>query len=254
MVHGLVADGRNWELNVPVLAPLRTVYAVDMINMGLSARLPNAEAGLAATADWLARLLDALGVQAADLVGSSHGGAVSLMFAARHPARVRSMVLFDPANPYSRLAEIPVRFWNSAAGMVASRLLPYLPGFALDLAHKRVYGDASKARECTLAGYRSGLNHTSIAHLRRITRSWWADMAELEQGLPLIAAPTLLIWGEKDAIVDLRSGVTLQKAIGADLRVMAGVGHLPFVENVEETNEILLQWLRRQAKIHDHVT
>ena len=244
MIHGLVADGRNWELNVPALAPLRTVYAIDMINMGQSAGGANAEARLAPTADWLARLMDALGLAEADLVGSSHGGAVCLMFAGRHPFRVRSLALFAPANPYCRNAAIPVRFWNSAIGRVAARLIPILPAFASDLAHKRVYGDPGKARECTLAGYRAGLKWPSIAHLLRIVETWWADMSELELMLPTAAGvPTLLIWGERDAIVSPASGQRLGAELDARLVLISGAGHLPFVEAVEESNGALTKWL-----------
>ena len=94
MVHGLIADSTNWALNVPALTGLRTVYALDLMNMGQSARVAGADAGLAATADWLGRVMDGLGLEKADLVGSSHGGAVCLMFAALHGSRVRSLVLF----------------------------------------------------------------------------------------------------------------------------------------------------------------
>ena len=106
MGQGLVADGRNWELNVPALMQHRTVYAVDMVNMGRSAHIPDAAAGLAALGDWLSRWMNAVGVAAADLVGSSHGGAVCLAFAARHTDQARSMVLFGPANLSART---PVR-------------------------------------------------------------------------------------------------------------------------------------------------
>ena len=245
MVHGLVADGRSWELNVPAVAAHRTIYALDMRNMGRSARVPDAPASLAQTADWLGRVMTALGVTAADLVGSSHGGAVCLMFAARQPERVRSLVLFAPANPFCQWPRQIIRFWVSPPGRALARTLPVLPRFVLDIAHRRVYADPAKARECTLDGFHRGLDRLSIAHLQRIIGSWWQDMAELEGLLEKVAGrPVLLVWGERDGVVSVRSGLRLREVLGARWVLLRGVGHLPFAEDVEGSNSALTKWLR----------
>ncbi len=246
LVHGLIADHRNWVLNMPALSEHRTVYAIDMLNMGRSGRVAAAEASLAASADWLARLLDALAIDAADLVGSSHGGAVCLMLAVRNPERVRSLILFDPANPFCQQARLPIRFWTSPSGNAFARLLPHLPRFAADFAHRRAYGDPRKALPELLEGYLDGLNRTSIDHVLRITASWWADMAELERGLPALQqTPILLAWGDRDRIVSLASAARLQQATGASLQIFTGVGHLPFAEAPDEANQLMIGWLNR---------
>ena len=244
MVHGLIADGANWALNVPALTGLRTVYALDMMNMGLSERVAGVDAGLVSTADWLGRVMDALGLGEADLVGSSHGGAVCLMFAARHGSRVRSMVLFAPANPFCQKPEPLIRFWNSPAGWVVARLLPFVPRLILDEAHRRVYADPAKAQSCTMEGYRTGLNQASIAHLLRIVNMWWTDMRELQIRLGDAArVRALLIWGDRDGVVSVESGELLAQVLGARLLVFPGVGHLPFAEDAKAANEAMLDWL-----------
>ncbi len=246
MVHGLVADGASWQLNVPVLTPLRTVYAVDMLNMGFSARVEGAEAGLSATADWLGRVLDALGLGAVDLVGSSHGGAVSLMLAARQPERVRSMVLFSPANPFCQQPRPIIAFWNSWMGSLTAALIPFAPGLARDEAHRRVYADRSAATPFMLEGYHRGLERASVAHLKRIVRHWWADMAKLERGLGEAArVHTLLVWGAQDGVVSVASGMRLREVLGAEWLVLKRVGHLPFVEDAAGSNRALVEWFGR---------
>lgn len=245
MVHGLVADGRNWELNIPALARIRTVYAIDMVNMGRSAYQPHAEATLAALGDWLARLFDALGLVAADVMGSSHGGAVCLSFAVRHPARVKSMMLFGAANPFCQRPRPLIRFWTSWPGRLAARTLPLLPRFVVDQAHKRAYANPRNAPNCMLDSYCDGLNQRSINHVLRIVQSWWKDMAELERRLPEITGiPILLVMGEQDCIVSVGSALRLQEALGAQFLMFPATGHLPFVEDVAGANRAMVDWLQ----------
>ena len=87
LLHGLVGSAKNWRLNINFLAQDSDVYAIDLFNMGKSERVPGLDAGLEATADRLAAYMDALGLDEADIAAHSHGGAVAMMFAARHPVR-----------------------------------------------------------------------------------------------------------------------------------------------------------------------
>src|ERR1700679_2206351 len=98
LLHGLVGSAKNWRQNISFLSRDSNVYAVDLCNMGKSDRVPGLDAGLEATADRLAAFMDAVGLEEADIAGHSHGGAVAIMFAARHPDRLRRLILFAPAN------------------------------------------------------------------------------------------------------------------------------------------------------------
>src|SRR6185437_7354001 len=97
LLHGLVGSSKNWQRNISYLSQDASVYAVDLFNMGESERVPGLDAGLQATADRIAAFMDALGLDEADIGAHSHGGAVAMMLAARHPRRVRSLILFAPA-------------------------------------------------------------------------------------------------------------------------------------------------------------
>lgn len=246
LVHGLVANGLSWEQNVAALANLRTVYALDLPNMGRTERVSGVDAGLAATAAWLARFLDAVGVDEADLVGSSHGGAVCLMLAAADPGRVRSLVLFAPANPFCQLPRPLIRFYNSRLGAVFAGTIPWMPRFAHVIAHRRVYGDPAKVSPAMVAGYVAGLNRASIQHLLAIVKTWWEDMDELAQRLPVRPA-VLLIWGDQDRVVGLASAVRLREVLAARLEVVQGAGHLPFAEEPEQANRLMREWFTEPA-------
>jgi len=245
LLHGLVGSSLNWEQNIQFLARFRTVYAVDLANMGLSDRVAGIDPGLEASADRVASCMDALGIERSDIAGHSHGGAMAMMLAARHPARVRRLVLFAPANPFCNLGRHLLRFYRTRIGIAFAHLLPRLPRRVLKAALNRMYGDPSRVAENALDGYTRGVNEGTIKHVLGIVRAWGDDMKALREILGTLAGlPTLLIWGDRDRAVGLGSGEKLAELLGARLMVIPGVGHLPFAETPEVCNQAVREWLR----------
>src|SRR6202012_5029277 len=63
LIHGLVGSAMNWNRNIQELGRDATVYAIDLPNMGESDRHRGLDAGLEASADRLARWMDAVGLE-----------------------------------------------------------------------------------------------------------------------------------------------------------------------------------------------
>ena len=245
LVHGLVGSARNWDQNVEFLAKDATVYALDLANMGESERVAGLDAGMEATADRVAAWMDALKIESADVAGHSHGGAIVMMLAARHPERVRRMVLFAPANPFCDLGRGLIGFYQTRVGTTFARMIPRLPRALHRMALSRMYVDRARVTQDALEGYTRGMNRESVEHVLGILRRWWADMAVLRERLTELAGlPVLLIWGDGDRAVGLSSGERLAKILGARLLVVEGVGHLPFAERPEVCNRAVREWLR----------
>ena len=244
-VHGLVGSSRNWNQNIAALARFRTVYAPDLVNMGASERVAGIDPGLEAQVDRLTRWMDAVGIGAADIVGHSHGGAISIRLAARHPGRVRRLVLFAPANPYCNLGGPQIRFYATRIGGVfARRIIPLLPRILYRRSLERLYGDPRRIQPGILEGYTDGLDSSAIGHIVEVMRGWDGDMALVEASLPQLAqSPPLLIWGDRDRAVSPKSGGQLAQRLGARLLTVPGTGHVPFEEKPEECNEALVRWL-----------
>jgi pimeloyl-ACP methyl ester carboxylesterase len=244
LVHGLVGSSGNWDQNIQFLARFRTVYALDMANMGYSDRVAGIDPGLEATADRLAAAMDALGIHRADIAGHSHGGAISMMLAARHPEKVRRLVLFAPANPFCDFCRPLIRFYQTRLGVAFAYLVPRLPRALHKTALSRMYGDPKRVREGALEGYTRGMNAGTVKHILGIVRSWTTDMLALKEVLGTVASlPTLLIWGDRDRAVGVRSGEHLAELLGARLLVIPGAGHLPFAETPDVCNKAVREWL-----------
>jgi pimeloyl-ACP methyl ester carboxylesterase len=247
LLHGLVGSGRNWRRNIGFLSQHARVYAIDLFNMGESERVPGLDAGLEATADRIVALMEALGLEAADIAAHSHGGAIAMMLAARHPDRVKKLILFAPANPFCDAGKSLIRFYNTSLGGLFARAIPSLPRRLHATALARMYGDPTRVVEGMLETYTSGLRIPgTIDHVLQIVSRWYEDMRLLRSALVSLAGkPMLFIWGDRDRAVLLPSAARLQGMMpNSKLIVIPGAGHLPFEEMPEPCNQAMFEWLR----------
>jgi 4,5:9,10-diseco-3-hydroxy-5,9,17-trioxoandrosta-1(10),2-diene-4-oate hydrolase len=246
LIHGLVGSARNWRHNITALAGTASVYAIDLLNMGESDRVPGLDVSLEAIADRVAAIMGALGLDEADVAGHSHGGAVAMMLSARHPSRVRKLILFAPANPFCDLGRQLIRFYKTRPGTWFARMIPSLPTVLKTTALGRMYGDPSRVTMEALEGYTAGLGTPgTVDHVLQIVRRWYLDMSLLRAALPRLASqPILLIWGDRDRAVGLESGRQLLQILPlSKLIVIPGAGHIPFEEMPDICNQAMRDWL-----------
>ncbi len=250
LIHGLVGSSANWRNNIGALAQHASVYAIDLVNMGKSQRVGGVDAGLAATANRIVAVMDALNLAKVDIVAHSHGGAVALMLAALYPRRVRRLILFAPANPYSRSSDVMVRIYSTAWGGILASMLPYLPVPIQRIALGQMYGGTDRVPDRCLQEIIDGLRSpVTLRHVLCVIRCWCAEMAALEAAIRCIKQiPTLLVWGDCDCTVSLSSAIHLNRKLrGSELIVLPGGGHSVFEETPEESNRIMLEWLGRHS-------
>jgi pimeloyl-ACP methyl ester carboxylesterase len=99
LLHGGIGAGEMFEPIVPALAAGRRVITVDLQGHGGTADVDR-PLRPETMADDVAALIEHLGLERADLMGYSLGGAVALRTAIQHPERVRRLVLVSV--PFSR--------------------------------------------------------------------------------------------------------------------------------------------------------
>lgn len=249
LIHGLIGSSENWRSNINALAQNASVYAIDMLNMGKSERVDGLDASLSATATRIIAAMNALGLEAADIVAHSYGGAIALMLAALHPTRVRRLILFAPANPYSHASDLIVRIYSSAWGRYVARMLPYLPALIQRLALGQRNSDPDRIVDSCLRQIIADLRCPgTLPHVLSIVHCWFGEMARLKTVLRRIGrTPTLLVWGNHDCTVSLDSAVRLHRKLHASELVILPGGHSVFEESPAESNRIMLDWLGRHS-------
>ena len=188
-----------------------------------------------------AHLLDALGHPHADVLGVSFGGAVAQELALGNPHRVRRLVLAStacglggiPGNPLAvSLLATPLRYYSPAFLRLTAGVL-YGPTVTDrdDLLREQI--NARRARPPSLWGYASQL----IAGAAWTSRPW----------LGRIAAPTLVLSGDRDPIVPPRNAHILAGGIPtAQLELVPGAGHLLVLDRVEHCAAVIAEFLARE--------
>ena len=251
-VHGLMGYSFSWRHNLEFFAQRRDVYAVDLLGIGQSDRpkAGEAEFTLKATATRLLDFLRSLGHKRIDLVGTSHGGAVSMMTASLDQASaqplIRRLILVAPAHPFMANARVRIAFLSTAIGRFLMRALVGHTNLLSRMSMSRLYADDSLITEETRTGYDVNLGvMSSYDYALEVVRTWRLDMEELKSALPSIyEVPALLLWGEQDPAVACNSGLLLREFFrNAQYIVLPHIGHLPYEESPQDFNRIVLRYL-----------
>ncbi|MBO0763689.1 MAG: alpha/beta fold hydrolase [Hyphomicrobiaceae bacterium] len=185
--------------------------------------------------DWVLAvrdLVDKAGLAGADLIGSSVGGSFAAEVAAIWPDKVRRLALIAPFGLYdaSNPAADP---WAQRADELA----------ALMTARPETY----KALKEVPAGANSvewPIEQTRAAEAA--ARIFWPlGNTRLERRLPLIKAPTLLLWGEQDHLLPRSYADAIAAAIGGEteVRIIPGAAHLAELDRPDEVAAVILGFL-----------
>lgn len=172
LVHGIGVSSRYWVPSAVLLAPYAQVHAVDLPGFGLSDK-PAEPLTLPDLADVLAAWTETTGLIRPVVMGNSFGCQVTVELATRHPDLVRATVLVGPTiDPHARTAARQVGRWL----IDGSREPPSQVVVIL-----RDYIDCG---------------------MRRLRKTFeYALNDRIEEKLPRLAAPTLVVRGGRDPIV-----------------------------------------------------
>ncbi len=216
LVHGNVASSRWWDLVTPELSRRYRVIAPDLRGFGQSGK-PGEGYTVVQFARDLAALAEALQLPPAHFIGHSLGGSVVIQFALDHPAQVRSLVLVDPG-PAEGQYTAEERYPLLAATATSREYMKLAIAGVTPLAPRDGFFE-TLVDDAMLAG---GV----LIPIARDLNAW-----NVQARLGEIKAPTLVLQGEKDALVQLDA---LQRTVagipGARLEMVPGVGHSCEVE------------------------
>ncbi|MEM9909591.1 MAG: alpha/beta hydrolase [Pseudomonadota bacterium] len=203
-IHGLTTPSFVWEAFAPEL--VRKGYRVllyDLYGRGCSDYPDGLQSG-AYFADQLDELLNNLKTTEPVLVlGYSMGGAIAATFAAKHPDRVRKLVLIAPAGFGHDLGAIPK----------ISAKLPLLGGALMRLVYPSFSRNAletDRNQNCVV----ENMIDRQIAETRwrGFAPAVWSsirgvlseDLAPSHRRIATLGIPTLIVWGEKDDVIPLK--------------------------------------------------
>jgi 3-oxoadipate enol-lactonase len=241
LVHGLGYTRQGWGPQRALLARRYRVLSYDNRGIGESEVAPGPYT-VAQLADDATQVLDAAGVDRAHVVGASLGGMVAQLLAAERPGRVEKLVLAGTTPGGASAFPLPEK---TLALIAEASSLP--PEVALRLFVENALAAGSPLVDEIFA-YRQQHppDPAGWAAQAAAGAAWDADGR-----LARISAPTLVVAGTEDAVVDPRNAQLLADAIpGARLELIEGAGHLPFWERAEEFASLVEGFLGGHSRPH----
>lgn len=217
LVHGLGVSSRYMMPTARKLAPHRTIYAPDLPGFGRSGRPPRA-LNLAELSDVLARWMELLGVDRAVMLANSIGCQIIVDLALRRPEMVERLVLVSPT--VDKEARTVFRSFM--------RLL-------LDVPRERL----SLGFIALLDYLRAGFGRTALTF-------GYAIQDELEERLPHVRQPALVVRGQHDPVVPQSWAEEVNRRLPkSQLVVIEGAAHAVNHHSPEELSQVVLDFLKR---------
>jgi pimeloyl-ACP methyl ester carboxylesterase len=243
-VHGLEGSSRNWTDLIDLLRSRLACEAMDLPGFGDSPPRPDGRYSITALAQSVIAFMQQRGP--VHLIGNSLGGAVCVRVAATRPDLIRTLTLISPALPDSRPRMDLIRFPVMSLPRVGPRIVRQ---YQVLPPERRVadvittcYGDpalfhqARFATEVAELTRRDELGHAAAVlvgsvraltaeFLRKGRHSAWRDAAR-------VTAPTLVIYGSRDRLVDARmAGRAAHQFADARVVVLPRTGHVAHMEH-----------------------
>jgi pimeloyl-ACP methyl ester carboxylesterase len=250
LLHGIGDSSEAWRELMPVLAEDHTVIAPDLLGHGRSAK-PRADYSVAAYANGMRDLLSVLDVDRVTVVGHSLGGGVAAQFAYQFPERCERLVLVAcggvarDVSPTLRVATLPMaEVVLPLLGLPGSKLATRAIAEVLKRTPFDLACDAGEI-ERVLAGLPSGAARRAFVRTLRSAVDWKGQVITmLDRTYLASAVPTMLVWGERDAIIPVAHAHLAHDAMpGSRLELFEDAGHFPHHHDPERFVAVLRDFL-----------
>lgn len=228
LMHGWGCDHSTVRSIAATAALTHTVYNIDFPGFGASEE-PAEVWGVERYTRLIEALVKAENLESPVLVGHSFGGRVAILFASRNKAD--KVILVD------------------AAGIKPRRTLKYYLKVYSFKAGKKFWElilgkEKAQARIDRMRARRGSSDYADASPMMRRILSKVVN-EDLTDRLPLISAPTLLIWGENDTATPLSNAKKMARLIpDSGLVSFPGCGHYSFLDNPGQFRAVLSSFLK----------
>ena len=241
LIHGLGGSIDDWKNVVPALAADFHVVAFDLPGFGKSDKGSQdySPTRYARLAHFLADRY--FPNKTYHIVGHSMGGAIALRFASQRPLRFQRLVLIDAAGILH-----PQVISKFQAGSLLQRTsgVEQTRGFAERLSGKILEQvDRLPISPIDVANSALGREHVLQGGPEKIAALELAG-EDFSNAIISVPEPTLIIWGDNDLTVPLRTGKVLAARMPkARLEIISGSGHEPMQDQTEQTSALIRKHL-----------
>jgi esterase len=244
-LHGITQTAHSWDEVAAALEETYRVLCFDQRGHGDSDWAPDGDYTRQTQATDLDAITDALGLSHFILAGMSMGGINSITFTARHPEKVRALIIVDVSPEIQVKGVENIRHFIQAADELDSfeafvqRAHEFNPRRSLDNIRSRLSHNLKQLPNGNWTWkYDKALRSPDRGFQASALLNLWDDVHA-------IRCPTLIIKGGESDILSADSAAKLQAAIpGSQLAVVPGAGHSVMGDNPDAFVQAALSFLQ----------
>lgn len=225
LLHGFSADKENWLRFSQYIPNNINIYALDLLGHGQHPINLAQNYSIETQVDYLHQFITQQIKKPVHIIGNSMGGAISALYAAKYPDDINTLMLISPAGVHAIPSELDTALDKGNNPLIIhsaddfNRVIdfvmeapPFIPSAIL-----AVQAEKSIAR--------AALNQKIFDDIRQ-------DMHKnLDQHFSLIQAPTLILWGKEDRVINAENSHQYTTLIpNAKPITLEGIGHLAMIE------------------------
>jgi pimeloyl-ACP methyl ester carboxylesterase len=261
LVHGLGGSATNWTDVMGLLQDRIDALAPDLPGFGWSPPPPHGDYSLEGHVRTVTALIEEQGSPPVHLMGNSLGGAVVTLVAARRPDLVRTLTLVSPALPVYRPRATNAHLPALALPFLGQRLMQRLGRYPVESRVRATislcFADPTRVppqrfeEAVAEAARRATLDWESdamLASLRGLLTAYVRNRPAIWREAAAVQAPTLLIYGQRDKLVDPRTAYRAARTIRRSrLVVLPDSGHVAQMEHPTFVAATVRKFLDRSA-------
>ncbi|MBT8490193.1 MAG: alpha/beta hydrolase [Deltaproteobacteria bacterium] len=230
LLHGYTANKDNWTRFAVYLTKDCHLVIPDIPGYGESSKIETASYDLSNQMSRLHKFTRAVELKKFHIAGNSMGGFFAGTYAVRYPDEIISVGLFDAAGVKSLKKSAVMKMMEKDENVLLlkdSNDFPRIMSLVFTNPPSLPYPLKKVFIQTALA------NRTFYEKERK---ELFTDFYSLEKELPNIKAPTLILWGDQDKILDVSSVSVFEKGLKNHKTVIIkDCGHLPMMEKPQET-------------------
>ncbi len=247
-IHGFGVNTFTWRYLTGEFSKSYRCIAVDLKGFGKS---PKPFDNRYSFFDHLANVLDFIDENSLKdfvIVGNSYGGGLAMGVALEfkklgREEEIKGLVLIDTMAyiqelpPFIKILTLPV------ISEILSLIIP--PETATKNALKEVWHDYSKVTKDVIDAYKVKSIRDRYCAIKTARQILKGNIEDFVNGIKQIDTKSLIIWGDKDRIIPLKTGYKLEKDLkNSKLKVIENCGHVPQEECPDKTISLIKEFFK----------
>ncbi len=239
MLHGFSSDKVIWIRFAKYFKDDFNLVIPDLAGHGATGVNKDWDYSIPVQAERMLKLLDKLHIEKAHLIGNSMGGAIAAHFAKNYPQRTLSLAMIDPAGVIApELGDMDKKLQQGKNPFLISNQQDFKTFYAMTMAKPpwapsfvlKAFADKYIKRQPELMQIWSDFHKKDL----------------LDDKLDQIKVKTLLIWGQKDRLIDVSSVKIWQQGIKhIEVKIYPEIGHMAMLETPKRSAELYFGFLRK---------